>query len=45
MEAEEAEEGKVRAAKGRAALNKIGKIAKKKKLSAKDEAFYEDLVK
>ena len=45
VEAEEAEEGRARAAKGRAALNKIGKISKKKKLSAEDEAFYEDLVK
>ena len=45
VEAEEAEEGRARAAKGRAALDKIGKIAKKKKLSAEDEAFYEDLVK
>ena len=45
VDAEEAEEGKVRAAKGRAALDKIGKIAKKKKLSAEDETFYEDLVK
>ena len=45
VEAEEAEEGKARAAKGRAALDKIGKIAKKKKLSAEDETFYQDLVK